>query len=242
MKKTIYAVIPFALLATTAAHQLHARELHVQRAGKIAAAMIRNDDTYVHQNDANIDFGSENYAVMLGVEDGPGTVETAGFVATDRSFIIWSPGDRADVPVQPPPALLYILDEDRWEEAGPPGDPFTNGGLRAYVDNTGVWQTSAAEQKSNVARLTGALEKLQGINAYRYEFAPNAEEQTKGALPQRALVVSANELREVLPDAVGANAHGETWVNYSQITPLLIEAIKENQATIEELQRRLDVR
>ncbi len=240
MKNTVYAFIPLALVAMTAPQGVLAQDFHVQKAGKIAAAIIRNDDTYVHQNDANIDFGAQNRAAMFGVEDGPGTVETAGFVATDRSFIIWSSGDRADVPVQPPPALLYILDEDYWAAGGPPGDPFTNGGLRAYIDNTGLWQTSAAEQKSNVARLTGALDKLQGINAYRYELAQNLAEQAKESSPQRAAGVLADELREVLPDAVGTNARGDMWVNYSQITPLLIEAIKENQAAIEELQGRLD--
>jgi hypothetical protein len=38
---------------------------------------------------------------------------------------------------------------------------------------------------------------------------------------------------------VASNAHGELWVNYSQITPLLSKSIKEQQSVTEALEARV---
>ncbi len=239
MKNNVHIFIAIALLSTTSMPVAFAQDIVVKRSTSDVGAMIRNDDRYVHQTDPLIDFGGEDDSAMLAVQDGPNIFETAGFHANGDNAIIWSSGDVANVPSAPPQALLYIIDEDFWDGDG---DPFDDGGLIAYLDDAGMWQVSAAAQKSNIVRLTGAVAKVQSLNGYSYEFAPNAEEQKKNAEAQRATGVLAHELQEVLPEAVNTNAHGEMWVNYSQITPLLIEAIKEQQAAIAELQQRLDGR
>jgi peptidoglycan hydrolase CwlO-like protein len=51
----------------------------------------------------------------------------------------------------------------------------------------------------------------------------------------RHVGVLAQELEAVLPEAVETGEDGYKSVNYSQITPLLIEAVKEQQQQIETL-------
>lgn len=95
---------------------------------------------------------------------------------------------------------------------------------------------------SNITPLTGAMDVVQSLTGFSYELARSDEKLQKGFVePRRATGVMAQELQQVLPAAVSSNLHGETWVNYSQITPVLIEAIKEQQELIDELRERLDL-
>ncbi len=240
MKNKNRIFMALALFSVAAMPVALAQDILVKRSTSDAGAMIRNDDTYVHQSDPLIDFGGENDSAMLAVQDGPNISETAGFHANGDNVIIWSPGDFAEAPSQPPQALVYILDEDFWDGDG---DPFDDGALVVYIAFDGVWTVyEEPALNSSSDRLTDAVAKVQSLNGYTYEFAPNAEEQKKNTEAQRATGVLAHELQQVLPEAVNTNAHGEMWVNYAQITPLLIEAVKEQQAAIAELERRLDGR
>ena len=51
----------------------------------------------------------------------------------------------------------------------------------------------------------------------------------------------AQEIEEVLPEVVSTNDQGLKTVSYGNIVGLLIEAIKEQQVSIEELERKLNV-
>ena len=52
--------------------------------------------------------------------------------------------------------------------------------------------------------------------------------------------VIAQEVEQVLPEVVSTKEDGTKGVKYDKIVPLLIEAIKEQQATIEDLKSRLE--
>ena len=54
------------------------------------------------------------------------------------------------------------------------------------------------------------------------------------------LFVIAQEVEEVLPEVVSEDNEGYKSVDYSKLTPLLIEAIKAQQAQIEELKERIE--
>ena len=52
--------------------------------------------------------------------------------------------------------------------------------------------------------------------------------------------LDATELEEVFPEAVRHDPQGRIGVNYSALVPVLVEAFKEQQRTIESLQRTID--
>ena len=61
----------------------------------------------------------------------------------------------------------------------------------------------------------------------------------KKFLPKRQLGFKAQEVQQILPEIVNATAHGYLSVEYGKVVPLLIEAIKEQQSIIEDLENKL---
>lgn len=101
-------------------------------------------------------------------------------------------------------------------------------------------------------KITGALDKLNKINGYYFQFNQFAE--SFGYKNKRRQVgVSAQQLQEVLPEIVklapfdrdknGKSKSGEEYltVSYEKIVPLLIEAIKEQQEDIKYLKEEIKV-
>ncbi|GAB3491559.1 hypothetical protein GCM10027341_04710 [Spirosoma knui] len=78
--------------------------------------------------------------------------------------------------------------------------------------------------KSNVTRMTGALQKVNSLNGYFYNW--------RGQVTQREVGFLAQEVEQVLPEAVSQNAEGIKFLNYDGVIPLLTEAIKEQQLLI----------
>ena len=93
--------------------------------------------------------------------------------------------------------------------------------------------------KENVVEMTGALDRVSQLKPSRYNFISNPEEQVDGFM--------AHELQEVVPQAVSGqkdemNEDGTPkyqGVDHSQIVPLLVGAIKELKAEIENLKSQI---
>lgn len=100
------------------------------------------------------------------------------------------------------------------------------------------WQHSSdARLKDNVVTIESALTKVQGLRGVSFDWKDNTGEG-------KQLGFIAQEARQVVPEVVsgveGDVAKGETLsMNYANVTPLLVEAIKEQQAIIADLQARL---
>ena len=58
---------------------------------------------------------------------------------------------------------------------------------------------------------------------------------------ERDIGLIAEEVAEVVPDAVAFDAEGANGIDYQDLTALLIQAVQEQQAQIRELQRQLGV-
>ena len=104
-------------------------------------------------------------------------------------------------------------------------------GTTAMSVTTGISCSSDARFKKNVSPLQRSLEKvlnLQGVNYdWRIDEFPNKhfnEGQQIGFIAQ--------EIEEVLPLVVQTGKDGYKSVDYSRLTPVLVEAIKEQQAII----------
>jgi hypothetical protein len=106
--------------------------------------------------------------------------------------------------------------------------------------------------KTNVATIPNALTKVMSLNGILY--TPNALAESFGFKAGENIVgLFADELEAVLPEAVkpapfdtdenGASKSGENYktIQYEKVVPLLVEAIKEQQATIERQQAQIDM-
>jgi len=197
--------------------------------------IIHNDNTYT------VSAGDQ----IFGDDTGTGTdpfiiasrenaAESSGVYGDGDHLSFWSPGDGA---AGQPAALAYFLDEDAF--SGADTDPFNTTALRAYLNISGVWQVSDERKKANIQPMANAIEKVQSLNGYTYEFLPNEQEIAKGDQPMPAAGVMAQDLKQVLPEAVNETQSGEYFVNYSAIVPLLIEAIKTQQTQIDQLESQI---
>ena len=111
-------------------------------------------------------------------------------------------------------------------------------GYRLYINGavlgTSFTTTSDRRLKTDIRPLTGALALVQALHGHRYRW--NAQGVTLGGTAGREQVgVIAQELETVLPELVSTGTNGIKTVNYAQLTPVLIEAIKEQQQQIETL-------
>ena len=76
------------------------------------------------------------------------------------------------------------------------------------------------------------IERLRGVE-FQWRQAEFAEYQFRSG---RQVGFIAQEVQEVLPEVVSRGADGYLAMDYSRVTPLLVEAIKEQQQRIEELE------
>ena len=116
----------------------------------------------------------------------------------------------------------------------------------AVYTTDGTVQTSDKRLKTNIKPLEKALDKVLTLNGVTYEWRVK-EFPEMHFDSGRHVGVLAQELEEVLPEAVETGKDGYKSVKYSEITPLLIEAVKELkaekdglQATVENQQKQID--
>jgi len=86
--------------------------------------------------------------------------------------------------------------------------------------------------KSNINPITEALERVSQIGGYTYNKVGEDHKRTG---------VLAQEIQEVLPEAVHTNEDGVLGVAYGNLTGLLIEAVKELSAKVKELESKIGV-
>jgi len=102
------------------------------------------------------------------------------------------------------------------------------GTIRATGD---VIAYSDARVKENVETIPNALDKVKAMRGVGYN---------KIGEERRSIGVIAQELLEVMPEAVHKDDSGMYSVAYGNLVGVLIEAMKEQQAQIDELKAKLD--
>ena len=113
----------------------------------------------------------------------------------------------------------------------------SDNGERLYVSGairaTGtITANSDLTLKKNLLKIENALEKVEQINGYTYEFKEDDSKRHAGVIAQ--------EIQTVLPEIVNKGNDGILGVEYGNISALLIEAIKEQQIQINELKALLN--
>jgi hypothetical protein len=107
-------------------------------------------------------------------------------------------------------------------------------GVSGPVNAQSFNNNSDVRFKTNVHPIGSALASVLALRGVRYEWnALGVQHGGKAGAPQVGLI--AQELEKLYPELVSTDAEGYKAVNYAQLTPVLLEALKEQQAQIEAL-------
>ena len=100
-----------------------------------------------------------------------------------------------------------------------------------------VISLSDARFKQNVQTLRGALAGVRQLRGVRYQL--NALGRERGGAAGEQVGLLAQELEMVYPELVSTDQNGYKAINYAQLAPVLIEALKEQQTQLEELRAQV---
>ena len=111
---------------------------------------------------------------------------------------------------------------------------WTSGNVTAYSD---------IRVKTNIERIPDALDKVCQLNGYTFDRTDvTLDEQGEPTIPIRQTGVIAQEVLEVLPEAVTGDEEGHYSVAYGNMVGLLIESVKELKAEIDDLKAQLEAK
>jgi hypothetical protein len=113
------------------------------------------------------------------------------------------------------------------------GDVTMNNALYVKGDITAFY-TSDQRLKDNIIPIPNALDKVLSISGNTFDWNEDSgKEGTEAG-------VIAQEILEVLPEAVTTRDNGYLAVKYDQLVPLLIEAIKDLSNEVKELRKQIE--
>jgi len=112
------------------------------------------------------------------------------------------------------------------------GELYVDGLISASGDII-AFATSDERLKDNITPIEGALDKINQIGGYEFDW--NSDSEHSG----HDVGVIAQEIEAVLPEVVAHRKNGYLAVRYEKIVALLINAIKEQQLQIDELKSKL---
>ena len=125
--------------------------------------------------------------------------------------------------------------------SGSPKVETTSSGVTVTGD---INSSSDIRYKKNIETIDNALDKVQSLRGVTFDWDNDAftedENTKKPNFTDRATGVIAQDVEKVLPEAVRENEDGFKNVSYGNMVGLLIEAIKEQQAQIDELKAQLN--
>ena len=107
---------------------------------------------------------------------------------------------------------------------------------KGQMHATSFVQTSDARLKTDVRELEDAMELVRGLHGVSFAWEP---QRMPDARAGRQVGFLAQEVRGVLPEAVHENAEGSLGVSYTQVVPVLVEALKEQDRRIADLEQEL---
>ena len=98
----------------------------------------------------------------------------------------------------------------------------------------GQWYNSDERFKQDIKEIDSALDKILRLRGTSFNFR-TSEFPEHRFTTNRSLGFIAQELKDVLPEVVQVGSDGYYAVNYPAVIPVLVEAMKEQQAEIEAL-------
>lgn len=209
------------------------------------------------RNDEFMQIGYEDYRVLtFGIEsNSPNNGKYAiEYWSESQGLNFWKPWPT-------PGAVNYVLflRDDNNVGIGTQGASGYKLDVNGKVRANGYVTASDSRLKGNVQNLNSSLSKIMLLRpvSYHYNYnlpkydpalstnASTAKQQTMSndatltTSADKHLGFLAQEVQTVLPELVETDDDGYLSLNYVEIIPLLVDGIKEQQATIDGLERRL---
>ncbi len=104
---------------------------------------------------------------------------------------------------------------------------------------TGTWQSSDAILKKNIASINNPISKLFQLRGVSYNWKTEEyKDREFSESLQYGLI--AQEVEKVFPEMVMTDENGEKAIAYYQLIPMLLEALKQQQQQIDNLQKKVD--
>ncbi len=181
----------------------------------------------------------ENCALVIGCEnDGGGSsdhVRVKGRLVVEADMSSSDPTKAFQVKASNTTSDLFHINRA--------GGGYLSGTLNVTGDVVAYY--SDMRLKTKLEDLTGAVSKIKMLNSFYYE--PNEKALELGYKKERRIGLSAQEVQEVLPEAVSKASISHDpkveedylSVDYAKLVPLLVEGIKELKAEIEELKKQI---
>lgn len=107
---------------------------------------------------------------------------------------------------------------------------FTNYGLTSSDE---FYTVSDQRLKTDIEPLTGASDILESINGYRFKMKNDPTKKTHTGL-------IAQELKDVLPEAVHVDTEGMMSVSYNSLISVLVESMRDMRRDIKTMQTEID--
>ena len=105
-----------------------------------------------------------------------------------------------------------------------------------YLD---VFAGSDVRFKENISPLEDAMTGVLSLNTYTYDY--KTEEFPENDFSnQNQIGVMAQDVEKVFPQAVKVDSKGMKHVNYSMLTPILLEAVKDLHEKLETQQKTIE--
>lgn len=137
-----------------------------------------------------------------------------------------------------------------WDIAAKVDGALANSRMNFYLDGTGeilslhgdgnavlmgaLTQNSDMRMKTNIHLLTHSLTSLLTLKGYYYQWKDKHRDQ------DMQIGLLAQEVEQLFPELVEADKNGALSVNYIGLIPVMIEAIKEQQTSIDKLEKKAE--
>ena len=128
--------------------------------------------------------------------------------------------------------LMIGADSDPAQELHVTGDVVVTQNITAYY-------SSDISLKDNIRPIESAIFKVKQIRGITFDWNEKANDLQREKGHDVGLI--AQEVEKVLPEVVQIREDGIKAISYEKVVPLLVEAIKEQQVTIENLTKRIEL-
>ena len=107
-----------------------------------------------------------------------------------------------------------------------------------------MYEISDETLKIDIESLEGATNKLKALKAIKFRWTEEAIKSRNltvddGENPLKEIGVTAQSVKEVLPELVQERADGTLTVNYLKLVPVAIASIQELKTTVDDLLKRV---
>ena len=120
------------------------------------------------------------------------------------------------------------------------GTSGTTDGLIQAENDVIAFATSDKRLKTNILPIPNALSKISLLNGIEFDWLEFEENKTKAihANEGHDIGIIAQEVEAIFPELVNTRANGYKAVKYDKLVAVLIEAVKELKAEVDELKKK----